>query len=275
MFNLFYDEYTQRLEKTTLPFGVICHRPEDDPLFADNAEFNHATQGFGWSESTYVYTCGKWFTAPTGLDAVLLYHRSKPEKGKQTTLHQRGADLTTFAAGKYVDRIEIAHYMTLGKGSASPHDGTEDQIPSGSGPFDIELACIQSDGSICTRRVIRWSGKESDESSQVALLLNRPRYRVLPKVKVEEGGQVYQFTEQEIAQLETAIAEYKSITDLLQPTIENAVRYKYGEMSEGAWKLVAGTLGLSVKAVQKSKASHDEWWEGYARMHDGGDPIEK
>jgi hypothetical protein len=275
MFKPVYDQYTRRLEKINLPCCVMCHRSEDESLFTDNPEFNHATHGFGWVDTTYAYTCGQLFSAPTGLDAVLLYHHSLPESKKRPPLTQRGVDLYTFAAGKYVDRIEVASFMITGERSTGAHDGSEDHIPIDLNTFEIKLARIQSNGLVHIRHVYHWSGKESDESILLALLLEHPRYRVLSKVKVEERGQVYEFSDGEISQLETAIAEYKNITELLQPTIEEAVRCKYGEMNEGAWKLVAGTLGLSVSAVRKSKNDRDTWWDGYARMHDGVNPNEE
>ena len=278
MFNIFFDEYAKQLEKMSLPFIVTCHRSGDEHLFQDNASFDKATQGFGWADSSYIYTCGKIFVAPTGLDAILIYYRVKSKKGKGAALSQRGVDLFVIAGGKFVDRVQAGQFMTLvkdkGAVNSEPHDGTHDQIPARGENYDIKLATINTDGGIRTRHIINWSGRHSDETSQCAILLNRPRYTVLNRVVIEDGGKTYSFTDHEIAQLEAVIAECKGIAYHILPVIIDAAQYKYGDLTEEIWKLIAGSMGMSVSDAQNQKQEHDDWWEGYARMHDGENPNE-
>ncbi len=274
MFNPFYDEYAQQLTEIALPFRVSCHRIEDTVWFAANPAFDHVTQGFGWSSSEFTYTCGKRFSAPTGLDAMLLYYRARPGKEGGAGLVQRGVDLYLMAAGKLIERLEISHYKGP-EPASGPYEEPEEQIPGRQDPFDIELATISLDCSMRIRRVIQQSGQRSDESRQCAVLQHRPQYSTLKRAAIEEGGRLYEFTEREIAQLEAAIAEQKGIMEFILPEIANAAQYKYGDLAEGAWRLVADTLGISVREAQRRKQDRDDWWKGYAEMHDGPNPYDR
>jgi hypothetical protein len=110
-----------------------------------------------------------------------------------------------------------------------------------------------------------------DESS-CDILLKIPRFTILKRISVAEGGLLYSFTEEEVVQLEVAIAEYRGISELLLPVIVEAARVKFDELSSGAWRMIAGTLGISEESARQSFQHHETWWEGYARMHDGGNP---
>ncbi|MCX5969905.1 MAG: hypothetical protein NTV14_00040, partial [Coprothermobacterota bacterium] len=89
---------------------------------------------------------------------------------------------------------------------------------------------------------------------------------------VTEGDLLYSFTEEETVQLEAAIADYRGIGELFLPVIVEAARHKFGELTDGAWRMIAGTLGISEGSARQSFQHHETWWEGYARMHDGGSP---
>jgi predicted Fe-S protein YdhL (DUF1289 family) len=250
------------------------------PLFVDDPAFDRSTQGFGWSDGACAYTHGCHFTAPTGLDAILLFYRAKQEEREQTGLSQRGVLLLTFAMGRIVERMAVASCMTLSRGKElnqqkdlpSLQDTSFEEIPAVGDYFDISLSWISQDGGIRTRHVCQWSGRKVDEITRWAILQSYPRFTVLERVRVEEGGRTYAFTDTEIAQLEAAITEQRGFTEMILPVIVEAVHMKYGDMTDGAWQLVAGALGIPVKSAKRKSKEHDDWWAGYTRMHDGEPP---
>jgi hypothetical protein len=266
-----YDEYAGKLPALSLPLTVTCHRAQDAPLFADAPDFDRATQGFGWSEPSYVYTCGRRFRAPTGLDALVLYSRRKPAEGRGHRLQQRQAELYTLAMGKVMERVVVGQWITLGTPWESA-EASPDQVPTCAEPFRLKVAHIGPDGEIGLREVVRWSGQHRDRTSRCAALLNRPRFTPLQRVAVAGKERAYAFSEDELAQMEAAIVEQRGVMDLILPVIIDAAQCKFGALTAETWDLVAGTLGLSVEAAQARKQARDEWWEGYARMHDGEPP---
>ncbi|MEI6308849.1 MAG: hypothetical protein WCP58_04315 [bacterium] len=250
MLNPLFDGFTQQLERVALPLEVTCHRAEDDPRFAPNHSFDRSVQGFGWSDPSCSYTWGRCFLAPSGLEALLLDHLEKADEREKLDLLRRGTSLLVFAMGRLLERMEGAQWLAR----------------------DLRWSLIDRDGSIRTQRLHYRAGQQVRDESSCDILLKIPRYTILKRISVTEGGLLYSFTDTEIAQLEAAIAEYRGISELLLPVIVEAARVKFDELSSGAWRMIAGTLGISEESARQSFQHHETWWEGYARMHDGGNP---
>lgn len=250
MLNPLFDGFARQLERVILPLEVTCHRAGDDPRFLKNPSFNRTLQGFGWSDPSHSYTWGRRFLAPSGLEALLLDHWEKTAAGEEPDPRRRGTSLLVFAMGRLVERVEVAQWMTL----------------------DLRWSWIDANGLIHTKHLGSRSGQQVEKESNYDILCKIPRYTILKRISVTEGDLLYSFTEEETVQLEAAIADYRGIGELLLPVIVEAARLKFGELTDGAWRMIAGTLGISEGSARQSFQHHETWWEGYARMHDGGSP---
>jgi hypothetical protein len=150
-----------------------------------------------------------------------------------------------------------------------PDDGTEERIPLG-GCFDrISVARIGADGDLRIRTVTPGPDGRTDETVGNTALRDRPAARRLRRARIEDGGRVFAFDDAEIAQLEAGVPKHLTVTEHFLPVILSAAESKYGGLPDGAWRLAAGSLGLSVEAARAMARAREDWWARYARRHDG------
>ena len=250
MLNPLFDDFVRQLERVTLPLEVTCHRAVDYSRFLEDPSFDHSVQGFGWSDPSRSYTWGRFFLAPSGLEALLLDHNRKAADGKAPDPRRRGMSLLVFAMGRLIEQAEVAQWMA----------------------GNLRWSWIDSEGKIRTQRIHYRAGQQVRDESSCDILCKIPRFTILKRISVVEGDVLYSFTEEETTQLEVVIAEYRGIGELLLPVIVEAARCKFSELTNGAWRMIAGMLGISEESARQSFQHHETWWEGYARMHDGGGP---